>query len=375
MKKIILGVSISLNGRYSVQGIESFEGLSLWIKDVNEIGGIYIRELDKRVPLQLKYYDDESSVDKCKQIIQNLIQNEKIDILVGPYSSGLTLAAATVAENFQKTLWNHGGSSDEVTSKGFTHVVSAITPASRYFNGILEMVGAIDESARRIAIFRAQDSGFSSNVTRGVESFAEEKGLDLYEYSYFSGSSEISGLIKEAKEKDPDLILGVGRAEDDLLLAREIIQQKMNVKAVGLVVAALKLFNETLGKHSHGFLSMSQWEHGMKIKPDIGPTPSDFFTKFRGEYGKVPDYPAAQGYNIGLVISKCIEEAGTLDGKYLREAAKKSEFNSFYGHFKIDPATGKQLGHKILTVQWQGGEKFIVYPNEMAEADPVYPRD
>ncbi|MDA2918862.1 amino acid ABC transporter substrate-binding protein [Desulfobacterota bacterium AH_259_B03_O07] len=373
MQNIVLGISISLNGRYSIQGKESFEGLSLWIKEVNEIGGIYVRELNKRVPFELKYYDDESSVDKCKQNTEKLIRKDKVDFLIGPYSSGLTLAAATVSQDFQRTLWNHGGSSDEITNRGFPHIVSAITPASIYFNGILEMVRKIDGSARRIAIFKAEDSGFSKNVADGAKSYGQQNGFDVGEYSYLSGRSDFSALLGLAKDNEPDIILGVGRADDDLSLAKQIIEQKIDVKAVGLVVAALKLFKETFGKHSEGFLSTSQWEHGMKIEPDFGPTPIEFFTNFRVEYGKVPDYLAAQGYNIGLVISKCIEEAESLDDNYLREVAKKSEFNSFYGHFKIEPVTGRQIGHRLVVVQWQGGKKQIVHPVDLAVAEPVYP--
>lgn len=370
---IKIGISISLRGRYSIQGKESFEGLSLWIKKANESGGVLVKEYNKRVPLELIYYDDESSVERCKKNFEDLIVKDKIDILVGPYSSGLTLAVAPLVGELKKTIWNHGGSSDDITNQGLKNIVSAITPASEYFKGIIEMVRKIDGSARRIAIFKAEDSGFSANVADGVVGYGKEKGFEVAEYKYLSGTNDFTSLLRLAKENEPDLILGAGRMEDDLLLAKQILRDKSKAKAIGLVVTGIKIFYKTFGKKAEGFLSSSQWERGMGVKPEFGPTPDGFFNIFKDEYGKEPDYVAAQGFNIGLIIQRCIEGAGTLDGDALREEANRSDFKTFYGHFRIDPVTGRQLGHRNVIIQWQGGEKYTVYPEEMAEAKLIYP--
>ena len=375
MKEIKFGVSISLSGRYSVQGRESFEGLNLWVKDANQSGGILIKKNGKKLPVKLIYYDDGSSVETCKTLVERLIVKDKVDVLIGPYSSGLTLSAAPIADKYKKILWNHGGSSDEIFEKGFTHIVSAITPASKYLDGIIEMVRKIDQGAKKIAIFQAEDSGFSANVSKGAERYGKEKGFQVANFKYQSGTKDFSSLLKQLKEDNPDIILGAGRADDDLILARQTLEHKVSAKAIGLVVAGIKQFKEQLGKDAECFLGPSQWEWGIKIKPDFGPTPEEFFKRFKDAYGgKEPDYTAAQGYNIGLIIQWCIEEAGTFDDLSIRKRVKELEFKTFYGDFKIDPATGNQIGHKMLIVQWQGGKKFIVYPEEVAERAPIYPK-
>src|SRR3990172_9368555 len=140
MKEIKFGVAISLSGRYSVQGMESFEGLNLWVKDANRSGGILVKKNGKRLPAKLIYYDDESSVENCKNLVERLIVKDKVDVLIGPYSSGHTLSAAPIADKYKKILWNHGGSSDEIFKKGFSYIVSIITPASRYLTGLIDTV-------------------------------------------------------------------------------------------------------------------------------------------------------------------------------------------------------------------------------------------
>lgn len=372
MQRIKLGTSISLSGKYSIQGKESLEGLCLWVKDINQLGGIYIK--DKRFTVELIHYDDESSVDKCQRIVERLIVEDKVDILIGPYSSGHTLSAAPIAEKYKKILWNHGGASDEIFEKGFTYIISTITPASRYLIGIIEMVMKLDDEAKKLAIFQAEDSGFSTNVAQGAKHYGKEKGFELIEFRYLSGTKDFSLFLKRVRENNPDIVLGVGRAEDDLILANQIIENRINAKAIGLVVAGINYFREVLRKGAEGFLGPSQWERGIRIKPDFGLTPEEFFKRFKDLYNKEPNFLAAQGYNIGLIIQRCIQESGTLDDLSLREMVNRLEFKTFYGDFKIDPATGNQIGHKVVVVQWQEENKYIVHPEEMAERVPIYPK-
>jgi branched-chain amino acid transport system substrate-binding protein len=70
----------------------------------------------------------------------------------------------------------------------------------------------------------------------------------------------------------------------------------------------------------------------------------------------------AQAYAGGLVVQHCIETAGTLNQQVLREVASRLDFTTFYGRFRIDPSTGRQVGHRMPVVQWQEGRKVVVWP-------------
>jgi branched-chain amino acid transport system substrate-binding protein len=372
METIKLGIPISLTGRYSVQATESFQGLSLFVSDVNEVGGLLIPSLGRKVPLELIHYDDESSVDKCKVLTEKLIVNDGVDMLIGPYSSSLALGATEVAEPYSKTLWNHGGATDEIERRGFTCVISSISPASSYLRGIINLIRNTDSEARKVALLSARDSGFSQNIAMGAEAEAQKLGFEAGDFKFKSGDEDLKGLLQEVKGFEPDVILGMGRAEDDISIAKEIKRQGLGANAIGLVVASIKLFRDTFGSFSEGFISVSQWERGLAIEPDIGPTPIEFSERYKGAYGKEPDYVAAQGYHIGLVIQHCILLSGTFDDVALRDTAKKTELKTFYGLFKTD-SFGNQRGHKTVVVQWQGGRKVIVYPDVYSEAPLIYP--
>ena len=85
------------------------------------------------------------------------------------------------------------------------------------------------------------------------------------------------------------------------------------------------------------------------------------------------DYPMAQAYAAGVVVQRCLEEAGSVNSQALRDAASSLKFSTFYGNFEIDPETGAQIGRETLLVQWHEGRKVIIWPPESAERELAYP--
>ncbi|MFA9408938.1 MAG: ABC transporter substrate-binding protein, partial [Candidatus Dadabacteria bacterium] len=271
MNKIKIGLSISLTGSYSIQGIESFEGIKLWVSETNSKSGVFLRELGATLPIELIYYDDESSVDICRTNSEKLILEDNVHLLLGPYSSSLAIAACEVAEKHNKTLWNHGGSTDEILEKKFTCVINAITAASNYSYGIIDAIKNADPNAKKIAAFSAKNSGFSRRVASGAKFYAQSLGFDIREYKFISGTKDFSAHLEDLASYEPDLILGMGRAEDDLALAEFLFESKIYSKAAGFIVASIKLFKDKFGDKADGVLSASQWERGLQTVPDIGP--------------------------------------------------------------------------------------------------------
>ena len=94
-----------------MQGRDAFNGLCLWQKYVNQKGGIYFSSQRQPIPVRLISYDDRSNLSQTQKNIHRLLKRDRVDILFGPYSSGLTKVAAPIAEEAKKILWNHGGAS------------------------------------------------------------------------------------------------------------------------------------------------------------------------------------------------------------------------------------------------------------------------
>jgi branched-chain amino acid transport system substrate-binding protein len=370
---IRMGMAVSLSGRYALLGRQTLEGLECYIRDVNATGGMFLKSEGKRLPVSLVVEDDESDESKIRGLIEKLIRQEQVDLLIGPYGSGLTLAAAEMADAFQYVLWNHSGSSDEIFECNLSSVVGILTPASLYLCAILDMIKALDPSAKKVALFSAK-TGFAADMAAGALAWIQREGFTLTVHqSYRSGMEDFRSLLGPLKEDPPDIFLSVGRVEDDVLLGSQLRELKPRVKAAGLVVAAISRFKAALRERADGFLAPSQWEPQVRYKVDFGPSEDEFLSHYLKSATVPIDYPAAQGYAAGLVAQRCVEEAGALDQKALREAAGRLRFTTFYGPYAIDPQTGRQTAHPLLVTQWQKGRKEIVWPREVAEAQPIYP--
>lgn len=370
---IALGIAVSLSGRYALLGRQVLEGLECYVRDANAAGGIFLKSEGKKLPVVLTVADDESDETKVRALVEKLVRQDQVDLLIGPYGSGLTLAAAETADALQYVLWNHSGSSDEIFECNLASVVGMLSPASLYLCAILDMVKALDPSAKRVALFNAR-TGFAADMASGALNWIEREGYTLTVHeSYRSGIEDFRPLLGRIKDDPPDVFLSVGRAEDDILLGRQLRELKPRVKAAGLVVAAISRFKSVLHEQADGFFAPSQWEPQVRYTVDCGPAEEAFVTHYLKSATVPIDYPAAQGYVAGVVAQRCVEEVGSLDQQALRAAAGRLRCTTFYGPYAIDAQTGRQTAHPMLVTQWQRGRKEIVWPQEVAEAQPLYP--
>jgi branched-chain amino acid transport system substrate-binding protein len=372
-QSITLGIAISLSGRYALLGRQALEGLECYVRDVNAAGGIFLKREGQKLPVSLVVEDDESDESKIRGLVEKLIRQDGIDLLIGPYGSGLTLAAAEMADAFQYVLWNHSGSSDEIFECNLSSVVGILTPASLYLCAILDMIKALDPTVRRVALFSAK-TGFATDMASGALAWIKREGFTLTVHqSYRSGIEDFRPMLGQIKDDPPDVFLSVGRVEDDILLGRQLRDLKPRIKAAGLVVAAISRFKAALREQADGFLAPSQWEPQVRYAVEFGPPEEEFVAHYLKSATVPIDYPAAQGYAAGLVAQRCLEEVGALDQQALREAAGRLRFTTFYGPYMVDAKSGRQTAHPMLVTQWQKGRKEIVWPKEVAEAQPLYP--
>ncbi len=381
---IKLGAPISLSGKFAKEGQMSLWGMQVAVKWVNEkYGGIKIG--DKTYKLELVVYDDESKKETVQSLVERLATVDKVKFILAPYSSGLTLAAAPIAEKYGVLMNSHGGASDYIFEQGYRFVVQTLSPASKYQTGFLDMIKAIDPDAKRLALVY-EDKEFSRAVHKAAKEYAEKLGFEIvYEKTYPAGVRDLSPILNELKAAKPDVIIGGGHFADGQLLASQLAELNINVKAVSILVApALPAFYEALGTKAEGISAPAQWELGVTYSPEVakklgvewfGPTQEEFVKMFKEIAGedKQPSYHAAEAAAAVLSYAKAIEKAQSLDPEKVRDAMDDLEFMCLYGLWKIDPETGKQIGHEMVIIQWQNGEKKIIWPKEAANAEPCYP--
>jgi len=343
--------------------VQALDGVRCWVDDCNSGVGIRLTESSDPLPVHLLYYDDGSRPATAASMARKLINEDRVDILLGPYSSSLTQACARVSDELGMVLWNHGGASDAVQFDGFNRVVSILAPASRYLWGVTEFLMNRDPRPRRAAILRSSRGTFPRAVAGGFVERAIQFGWDIALVEvYEPDQPEFASTVRRIKDCTPDVVVGVGLIQDDLSLARELAMTDLGAEALVVVAAGVSLFGEEMGTLAEGFIGPSQWEPGLSYALDYGPTTAELQGRHACFRDIEADYTMAQAYAAGLAVERCVTEAGTLDSDVLMETARRTRFTTFYGPFEIDPATGAQVGRSVPLVQWKNGRKEVVWP-------------
>ena len=363
MDRIRVGLSATLTGRYSLQGIESFNGFKLWADNVNSSGGIKLDNPERNLPVDFHFYDDESDPKKTEEITRKLILEDKVDILIGPYSSSLSVAAAGISEQLNRVLWNYGGSTDVLSESRYKKVISSITPAGRYFHPFINLIIEMNQNTGAhpptVAIVFALDSGFSNEAAKGAMNHCDKLGIEYNVHNYNSGNRDFREIVEKIGSENTRYVMGVGRFEDDVNFAK--VLKGFNTC---LVAAGIDEFKNLLNLESEGVFSVTQWEPEAEYRTDFGLSSKEFTELYSIKYGKRPDYTSAQSFNMGIILEYLICETGSFDDEILKNKIEDLKFCTFYGNFEIEPGSNLQTGHKTLVTQWQKGKREIIYPLE-----------
>ena len=384
---IKIGASLSLSGKYAVEGTRSLAGALAVVEWINDNGGIEVG--GKKYKIELVYYDDESNPERVIAIVEKLITEDGVKFLLAPYSSGLTAKAAPVAEKYGVIMVSHGGASDKIFQQGYRYVVQVLTPASRYFQSTLDMVKKLDPNLKRVAIIY-KESEFARTVAEGTKRYAEQLGFEVVFFeSYPADATDLTPILTKLKAANPEVILGGGHFKDGVLLVKQMREVGIQAKLIGILVApAHPDFYKELGEIANTVVYPSQWEPTVKYAPEntppgfewYGPTIEeflDYYNRVAAEKLNKPDlgvsYHAAEAGAAVLFIAKAIEEAQSLDPKVVREAMNGLKLYTFFGKIQIDPETGLQIAHDMVVGQWQNGERVVVWPEAVAVTKPEYP--
>ena len=384
VEKIVIGHPVCISGKYAKAGEQAFGGIKAIVKWVNEVyGGVEVAGV--KVPLDYIYYDSESKKEAVTSLLDRLVEVDKVDFIMAPYSSGLTLAGAPVAEKYAILYMDHGGASNRIFEQGYKYIVQSIGPATRYHAGTLDMVHSIDPEAKRVAL-AYEDSEFARMTLKGAKEHATSLGFEIvFERTYPAGVTDLTPLLSDLKVSNPEIVIGGGHYADGELFNRQMADLDINVKALSLVASAtLPAFYEALGTAAEGVMGPSHWEYGVTYSAEgakavgldwIGPSQDEFVELFQEALGTemLPDYHAAEAGAAILSLVLAIEAADSIDSDKVRAALSDLEFMSFYGTWDVD-LTGLQVGHTMVDMQWQDGKRVIVWPAEAKIGDVWYPK-
>ncbi len=374
---ITIGFTASRTGPLNVDSIGQEHGFEFWRDEVNARGGIKVG--DKQYQVKFVSYDDQSVGGRVQQLYTRLVNQDKAQFLFSPYSSGLTAAAAVISEQYGKIMVDSGGSEEKPFTLGNKNLFMVITSATHYLSGAVDALKAKNPQAKVAFVY--SDDPFSKTVVGAASEQAKQAGLNVVmDESYAPSTTDFGPIVNKVISSNADALMGGGHYSDGATLARQLYDQKANMKWISLLVAPGDDKFGQLGAAALGVTVPSQWELQVSYKPQIGPTTAEFAKAFEDKFHVKADYHAASGYTAGAILQQAIEKAGSLDTDKVTAALNATDVTTFFGHIKFatDPEHhGLQTAHEMVLAQWQkvgnGLGRQVVWPKAAQSADLIYP--
>ncbi len=354
-----IGATMSETGAYATQGIPARNGYRLCQQHVNAEGGLLGRQIEFVI------HDDESDAELAPRLYERLITEEGVDAIMGPYGSTLTEAVAPVTERHRMVHISPLAATTSIWEQGRRYLFMVLPPAELFLAGLIDI--ADENGLRRVAILQ-EDQLFPRAAGAGAAELARERGLEVVLHeTYPSGTEDFSELLTRIRENDVEVLGMAASALDDFIaVVHQMEEHGVNVAMFG-TSGAVAEFQAALGEKAEYAYGLSAWEPSLP-----NPGVNEFAEAYEREFGQPPSFHAAGAYGSCQLFMEAARQAGSLDSEALRDVLLSLETQTIFGDFAVDER-GYQTANQGLFVQWQDGEKVVVWPEEVATGEPRFP--
>ncbi len=358
---IRIGASLSLTGTYGALGQNQQRGYQLCAKHVNEKGGV----LGRKIAFVL--YDDQSDPATAVRLYERLVTQDKVDVIIGPYSSAITEPVANISEKYRMPMVAPQAATTSTFRKGRKYIFMVTSAAEVYLEGLIDL--AAKNGMKTVALIN-EDTLFPKATVEGTIALATKNRMRVvFVEAYPKGNTDFSAILTKIRAVNPDVLGAATYFDDAVAITRQMKELNVNPRMYGVTVGGdLPKFYELLGKNAEFVYGASQWEPELPY-----PGVKEFVDAYHREFpGASLSYHSAGGYGGCQILVEAIRRAGSLNGETLREAILGLNTTTVYGGYRVDPG-GFQLAHRMVTFQWQDGKKAIVWPDGVASAKARIP--
>jgi branched-chain amino acid transport system substrate-binding protein len=360
--EVLVGGAISQTGRFAEPAGRQVNTIKMWVEEVNGRGGL----LGHKINLVL--LDDKSDPQTAVKLYEKLITEDKVDLLLAPYSSAITEAVANINERYKMPFVAYGAASTPIWEKGRKYIFSIVAIAEDYQKGSLHLAKEI--GVKKIAII-SEDSLFPRQAAVGAKQWADKLGIQVVlQENYPQKQTDFTALLQKIRAFGAEAIVSNSYFADAAAQLRQMRELNLNFKLFSSTVGpALPNFAEQLGSTAEYVLGFSQWEP----LPDVlkHPGMKEFVAGYEKRFGEKPNYHAGGAYGALQVTEAALKKAGSFDSQKLRDALASIDVTTVFGRYKVN-AKGMN-DHEGITFQILEGERRVVYPEKWAQTKARLP--
>jgi branched-chain amino acid transport system substrate-binding protein len=383
--EIKLGTLYASSGRFASISLPVHDGLKLWIGQKNAEGGVFVKAFDKKIPLKLIAYDDQSNTATAATLYNQLITQDKVDILISDSGSVLTSVAVPIARDHKMLLIDQTGTGATFFTPDNPYIVLMADPVSTIWPKPLADFIIHDGPGlglKKVAMLYATND-FTGTQANAVRKFLKDAKVDIvYDQGVPTETSNYTILLNNIRAANPDAVIHLGYAPNDIAFLRNVQDSGLRFKMLFAIYPGLEteLLEKNVGVKGMQNVFTYVPSSELAYKVEFGMSLSEFRDAWHKKYpdGKVEfGFNSVAGYTTGLVLEKALSVATSLDQLELRKAiaSLSGKLKTLDGTFEIDE-TGAQIGEITPLGQFvadNGHLKLItVWPHDVATGKPTF---
>jgi len=377
-KEIVLGAALPLTGGQSREGGFFKKGYEMAVKEINDAGGISVKEYGKKIPIKLIIYDDKSDNTTSVQLYEKLVTEDKVNALLGGYGTPLITAHTVVPEKYQVPYVNGGGATGEIYARGMKYVFGILASIKKLAFTTMDWLALQQDSGKlkkpvKIAVM-GENTSHGKEYRDGVNERAKaapDRFQVVMDEPFELNLKDADPLMQKLKSVNADVFLADARIADYTTIHRRYTELGLYHLVVSYGPRGTeKAARDALGAAADYIISCNWWHRDVPL-----PAAKAFTTKYESTYNEPAEWFPALAYETVRVMATAIENAGSLDKVKIRDALAKTDMkNSLVVGGRVWFEANGQIDNDYVMMQnLPGGNVALVYPKEVATSEAVVP--
>ena len=365
---IRFGAPLPITGPLAPEAVKQQMGYNLWAEEANKAGGIDVG--GKKYKVEIVYGDYQSNTPRSVQTTEQMITQDNVNFMFGPFGSGAAKAASTISEKYKVPTIAASASSSQVYDQGYKYLFGTFTPNDTLTTPLTGIIKAKAPDVKKIAILARNDL-FPLAIAQEMEKSSKASGLEVvYFEKYAINTLDHSATLSQIKSLAPQWIFITGYTNDLLLIRKQMVDQQMKAQVVTMIAGpAYQDFIEAAGQSAENISSASWWHPAEQYDgKDIFGKTSNFVKLFKAKYNSEPDYGQASAAVAGALFQLAIEKAGSLDRDKVRDALASMDVMTFWGPVKFG-ANGQINSLEPPVFQIQNAKPVVLFPEAIKQGD------
>jgi branched-chain amino acid transport system substrate-binding protein len=365
---IRFGAPLPMTGPLAPEAIKQQQGYDLWAEQANKAGGISVGA--KKYKVEIVYTDYQSNTPRAVQATEQMITQDNINFMFGPFGSGAAKAASTVSEKYKMPTLAATASSVQVYDQGYKYLFGTFTPNDTLTTPLTQIIKEKVPGVKKVAILARNDL-FPLAIAQEMEKSAKANGIEVvYFEKYAIGTLDHSAALSQIKSLAPQWIFITGYINDLLLVRKQMVDQQMKEAVMTMIAGpAYQDFIESAGESAENITSASWWHPAEQYDGrDIFGSTANFVKLYKAKYNNEPDYGQASAALCGALFQMAIEKAGSFDRDKVRDELAKLDVVTFFGPVKFG-ANGQINSLDPPVFQIQGAKPVVLFPQAIKQGD------